>query len=260
MLKVYLHVYKLCLLCKHLLHSHTKLYAMSRKCCHNHSTIYLKHCTCHSHPLVRHTKHMLSCWFEMSYRQVMLSVCPKVMYTRVHSLTHLTILSKICRPDHSPPTRPPRSCVVQSQPLVTKYCYSELHRAWVCLLDSMHCSILESTWLTVNFHCKRKKLCTSDSTFSFIDKGVLCRIFTLTFIGKSKRWCEFLPIVSIYNCDDFLTKFLHTFEDYDYEYVCNELENQRQFENEFTIEFTIRFKLKCLKFKYQDKLSDIELT
>lgn len=112
-------VYKLCSLCKHLSHSHTKLYEMSRKCHHGNSTIYLKCFTCHSHPLVNHNEHMLSCWFEVSCHQVMLSVFCKVLYTRVHSLTHLTFFSKICWPNHPPSTEPPLSYTAQSQPSAT---------------------------------------------------------------------------------------------------------------------------------------------
>jgi len=91
MLKVFLHVYKLYSLCKHLSHSHTKLYAMSCKCRHSNSTIYLKCRTCHSHPSISHTEHILSCWFEVSCRQVMLSVCSQgCVYTSqlTHTLSH----------------------------------------------------------------------------------------------------------------------------------------------------------------------------
>jgi len=64
---------------------------MSHKCHHNRSTIYLKCRTYHSYPLVSHTEYMSSCWFEVSYHQVMLSVCSQVhVYTSplTHTLSH----------------------------------------------------------------------------------------------------------------------------------------------------------------------------
>ena len=55
MLKV---VFELCLPCTHLLHSHTMLYALSRKCHRSHSTIHHK---CRT--------------FRSCHRSVMLSIC-----------------------------------------------------------------------------------------------------------------------------------------------------------------------------------------
>ena len=148
-LNVCLHVYKLYSLCKHLSHSKTKFYAMSCKFHHGHSTIYLKYRTYRSHPLVSHIEHMLSCWFNMSCCQVMLSVCSQVhVYTRslAHTLIHFF-------EDMS--TRPPS----------INWTFAELHytisalndqlllprvsRDWGCLLGNLHCAILESTWLTI---------------------------------------------------------------------------------------------------------------
>jgi len=48
---------------------------MSCKCFCSRSMIYLKFCGCRSYTLVSYTEHMLSCWFEVSRRRVMLSVC-----------------------------------------------------------------------------------------------------------------------------------------------------------------------------------------
>jgi len=91
MFTVCLRVYTLYSLYKHMSHSHTKLYAMSHKCRCDRSTIYLKCCTCCSHPLVSHTERMLSCWFKVSYRRVVLRVCLQgYAYTSslAHTLSH----------------------------------------------------------------------------------------------------------------------------------------------------------------------------
>lgn len=91
MFTVHLRAYKLYSPCKHQSDSHTKLYAMSWKCHHSHSMIYLKCRTCHSHPLVSHIGHMVSCWFELSCHQVMLSVCSQghaYMSSLAHTLSH----------------------------------------------------------------------------------------------------------------------------------------------------------------------------
>jgi len=93
MFNVCLCVYKLCFLCKHLSNSHTKSYEMSGRFCHGHSVIYLKCHTCFSHPLVNHTKNMLSCSFTVSCRQDMLSVCSQGhVYTSslVHTLNYFS--------------------------------------------------------------------------------------------------------------------------------------------------------------------------
>jgi len=73
----------------------------------------------------------------------------KVMHAHVHSLTHLVILLKLCQPDHPPTARPPLSRTTQSQPSLTMYYCPKLHRAWHCLLCSLHCTMLESTQLTI---------------------------------------------------------------------------------------------------------------
>ena len=99
----------------------------------------------------------------------------------------------------------------------------------------------------------------SNSSFHEIDEGILCKIFTLTFLAKARFWCKSLPVASIHTCEQFITIFLCKFDGYIYEQVCDDFEDLRRFEGESLIDFTIRFRLNCLKFKTEDKPSKKEL-
>lgn len=85
----------------------------------------------------------------------------------------------------------------------------------------------------------------------------MCGTCTLTFIGQAKKWCQSLSDASIRRWDEFITNFLHAFQDYDYGKVCIELENLKIFEGESIMDFIIRFKLICLKYQPQNTHFDI---
>lgn len=92
-----------------------------------------------------------------------------------------------------------------------------------------------------------------------IDDGIICRIFTLTLTSQTKDRCRSLSITSIHGWDKLTINFLHTFHDYDYEKVCDQLETLRRFEGEPFSDFHIRFKLICFQFKSNDFPSHIDL-
>jgi hypothetical protein len=85
-------------------------------------------------------------------------------------------------------------------------------------------------------------------------EGVMCRIFTLTFEGLAKEWCESLLAASIHTWDQFVSYFFYEFQDYDYDKICLELENLRRLEGESMIHFVIRFKSIFLKFYFMINL------
>ena len=83
--------------------------------------------------------------------------------------------------------------------------------------------------------------------------------FTLTFLAKTRSWCQSLLVASIHNWDQFVTMFLCKFDGYNYEQVCDDFEELQRFKNESLIDFTIRFRLNYLKFKIEEKPMDQEL-
>jgi hypothetical protein len=99
----------------------------------------------------------------------------------------------------------------------------------------------------------------TNSFFSDIDEGILCRIFTLTLTGQAKDWCLLLLVASVDSWDQFTIMFLHAFQDYDYDKVCDQLETLHRFEGESFNDFLFRFKLICLQFKSKDLPPQIEL-
>jgi hypothetical protein len=52
----------------------------------------------------------------------------------------------------------------------------------------------------------------------------------------------------------------HSYQDYDYDKVCDKLESLRRFQGESFDNFLSRFKLVCLQFKSEDFPSEFELT
>ncbi len=57
----------------------------------------------------------------------------------------------------------------------------------------------------------------SNSNFQGIDEGILCRMFTLTFVAEARNWCRTLPVASIHSWDQFVTIFVCQFDHYDYD-------------------------------------------
>ena len=113
-------VFELCSLCKPLLHSHTMLQALSNKCHHDHLKVYLKCRTCHFHHLTVLQSVTLSIccldWFEISYLQVMLSVCSQghaCLKSLVHTLSHF---AEAMSTWPTSTVRSPLSCTAQFQP------------------------------------------------------------------------------------------------------------------------------------------------
>jgi hypothetical protein len=48
-------------------------------------------------------------------------------------------------------------------------------------------------------------------------------LFTLTFEGRVKRWCDTLPTASIHIWEQFIREFLHAFKNYDDDELCEEI-------------------------------------
>ena len=81
----------------------------------------------------------------------------------------------------------------------------------------------------------------------------------ITFLAKTRSWCQSLPVASIHTWEQFIAIFICKFDGYIYKQVCDDFEDLRRFEGESLIDFTIRFHLNCLEFKVEDKPSKEEL-
>lgn len=140
---VHLRVCKLCPLCKHMSHSHMRLYALSRKHHRCHQMIYHKCHACRSH---RRSLTLSVCFLD-GLRCLVINSCwvcvREVMHVQSHSSSHLVILLKLYRPDHPPTIKHPLRCIEQFQLSVIMYCSPELRKAWGYHPDSLHYAILE---------------------------------------------------------------------------------------------------------------------
>jgi hypothetical protein len=58
------------------------------------------------------------------------------------------------------------------------------------------------------------------SSHNIADGNFICRLFTLTFAGWVKSWCDTLSGISIHMWEQFIHEFLHNFENYDYDQLC----------------------------------------
>jgi len=90
-----------------------------------------------------------------------------------------------------------------------------------------------------------------NSNFQGIDEGILCRIFTLTFVAEARNWCRTLPVALIHSWDQFVTIFVCKFDCYDYDQVYDEIEYLCK-EDESVGDFNIRFHLNCLKYDVEN--------
>jgi hypothetical protein len=87
------------------------------------------------------------------------------------------------------------------------------------------------------------KFCCSHN---ITDGNTICRLFTLTFAGRVKSWCETLSIASIHTWEQFMREFLHAFENYDYDNLCAEILELKKNEDESLEDFVIIFTHLCL--------------
>ena len=95
----------------------------------------------------------------------------------------------------------------------------------------------------------------SSSDIQRIDEGILCRIFTLTFIAEARKWCRTLPVASIHSWDQFVKTFIFEFDCYDYDQVYDEIDYLRK-QDESVRDFNMRFHLNCLKYDLESELMD----
>lgn len=82
-----------------------------------------------------------------------------------------------------------------------------------------------------------------------IYESVICRAFTLTLIGLAKDLCWSLLVFSVHIWNEFTRVFMHAFQHYNHEKVCNQLENLHRFEEESFENFLFRYKIICLQFQ-----------
>jgi hypothetical protein len=90
-------------------------------------------------------------------------------------------------------------------------------------------------------------------------RNIICRLFTLTFAGRVKSWCETLSPASIHTWEQFMRKFLHAFENYDYDNLCEEILELKKNEDESLKDFVIRFTHLCYRFPLDDRPSNNDL-
>lgn len=124
---------------------------------------------------------------------------------------------------------------------------------WICFTELPHTTtpIQVVNLLSKTKFNSKKNFSTFDHRLQFIlycnkydiNEGVMWNIFTLTLTCLAKEWYRSLPFTSINTWDEFTKNFLHAFEDYNYEKVCDHLDALRRFESETLNDFLIRFKL-----------------
>jgi hypothetical protein len=86
--------------------------------------------------------------------------------------------------------------------------------------------------------CKLWKFCCSHNN---TNGSVICRLFSLTFAGRVKSWCETLSTVSIHTWEQFMCQFWHDFENYDYDDFCAEISELQKNEDESLEDFVMIF-------------------
>jgi hypothetical protein len=67
--------------------------------------------------------------------------------------------------------------------------------------------------------------------------GTIYRLFTLTFEGQIKGWCDTLLAASIHTWEKFMHYFLHAVEINNYEEVCDEILKLRKKRDESINQF-----------------------
>jgi hypothetical protein len=139
---------------------------------------------------------------------------------------------------------------------------SQAH-TWRCIYGSVSCS----TPINIVTLLKKVKFDGKGETyvykyaFEFIQnyfshnithEGIMCNLFTLTFEGWIKIWCENLPIASIHTWKQFIHEFLYAFENYDNDKLCNKLQGPSKVQDESLEEFTLRFMHLLYIFHFND--------
>jgi hypothetical protein len=76
------------------------------------------------------------------------------------------------------------------------------------------------------------QLCFSCFSQKIVHEGVIGMIFTLTFEARVKSWCETFPTGSIHTLGQIIRIFLHAFENYNYDTLCEVMINIRKGNNE----------------------------
>jgi len=90
-------------------------------------------------------------------------------------------------------------------------------------------------------------------------RNIICRLFTLTFVGQVKSWRETLSATSIHTWEQFLCESLHAFENFDYDESCAEMSELRKNIDESLEVFVIIFSHLCYRFPLEDRTSNNDL-
>jgi hypothetical protein len=96
------------------------------------------------------------------------------------------------------------------------------------------------------------QFCLNCYSHNIRHEGTICRLFTLTFEGWVKGWCETFPTTSIHTWEKFTHDFLDAFANYNYVELCQELLNLRKKPDESLDVFSLRFKCIIFKFHLED--------
>lgn len=110
---------------------------------------------------------------------------------------------------------------------------------WRCVSRRINCSTpLKIVNLLSKVKFDRERITSaSEHVLQFIQnyvsnnilhEGFMCRLFTLTFEGRVKKWCETLPVASIHTLEQFIDEILFSLENYDFNNLCIELINLRK--------------------------------
>lgn len=80
------------------------------------------------------------------------------------------------------------------------------------------------------------------------DEYVVFILFTLTLQGQAKKWCQTLPLTSIYSFDQFHKEIYQAIDRYDYQNDCNRIDLLRMKSSESVENFLDRFLHLCYEF------------
>jgi hypothetical protein len=100
------------------------------------------------------------------------------------------------------------------------------------------------------------KFCCSHN---ITNENVICSMFTLTFAGQVKSGARLCRPASIHTWEQFMREFFHSFENYDYDKLCEEILELRKNKDESLKYFVIIFTHLCYRFPLDDRPSNNDL-
>jgi hypothetical protein len=96
------------------------------------------------------------------------------------------------------------------------------------------------------------KFCYKCLKNNIIDLNLICRLFSLTFLGRVKYWFDSFRANSIHYWSEFVIEFLSDFRNYDYDELGEELNFLRKENDESFKDFAIRFIHVCTRFPLKE--------